>query len=418
MTRRRRRDRQGRVARRGRVDVAHVDRASRRVRRHAACEWKKLDAAVLVLDEPVDWIVPLKPSAAPAEGATVQALGFGRCRNEHRPVAQRTGRCSCARPTRSRSRSASATATWAAGSSTAPRGSRDRLAPGRRGQRRSPHDDGLPHRHAARAQALRRGRDGREIERREDRSRPRASDEARPLFHPHLRLPLRRLSRSTATWTATSLDTLSLALHRIDPTYMPGDFRLSMAPGPRLPFQILLVPLLRTLTFHQILDRRTARALRADRGRVRAPRGEGRARRGRDASSPGRSTCSIGCDICTGEFMVVGVESKALAYAAVLWGLDAGIRSALGSRGRVLRPRGHLPSGRRRVERARRVRGARWRPPDEGVATRTLPVFVLAAAPGIVLSLRGPEGSLESALGVLGRTSTSGILITSCRSIS
>jgi len=56
-----------------------------------ACEWKKLDAAVLVLDEPADWVAPLKASAAPAEGATVQALGFGRCKNEHRPIAQRTG---------------------------------------------------------------------------------------------------------------------------------------------------------------------------------------------------------------------------------------------------------------------------------------------------------------------------------------
>ncbi len=56
-----------------------------------ACEWKKLDAAVLVLDEAVDWIVPLKPSSAPAEGATVQAMGFGRCRNEHRPIGQRLG---------------------------------------------------------------------------------------------------------------------------------------------------------------------------------------------------------------------------------------------------------------------------------------------------------------------------------------
>jgi len=54
-----------------------------------ACDWKKLDAAVLVLDEPVDWIVPLKVSTAPSPGATVQAMGFGRCRNEHRPISQR-----------------------------------------------------------------------------------------------------------------------------------------------------------------------------------------------------------------------------------------------------------------------------------------------------------------------------------------
>jgi hypothetical protein len=56
-----------------------------------ACAWKQLDMAVLVLDEPADWIVPLKASAAPSPGATVQAMGFGRCRNEHRPISQRTG---------------------------------------------------------------------------------------------------------------------------------------------------------------------------------------------------------------------------------------------------------------------------------------------------------------------------------------
>ncbi|HEY1959759.1 MAG TPA: serine protease [Polyangiaceae bacterium] len=55
------------------------------------CDWKTLDAAILVLDEPADWIVPLKPATAPAPGATVQAMGFGRCKNEHRPSAQRTG---------------------------------------------------------------------------------------------------------------------------------------------------------------------------------------------------------------------------------------------------------------------------------------------------------------------------------------
>ena len=56
-----------------------------------ACEWKKLDLAVLVLDEPAEWIVPLKVSAAPSFGATVQAMGFGKCRNERRPISQRTG---------------------------------------------------------------------------------------------------------------------------------------------------------------------------------------------------------------------------------------------------------------------------------------------------------------------------------------
>lgn len=56
-----------------------------------SCDWKKFDAAILVLDEPVDWVVPLKASSAPPPGGTVQAMGFGRCRGEHRPISQRTG---------------------------------------------------------------------------------------------------------------------------------------------------------------------------------------------------------------------------------------------------------------------------------------------------------------------------------------
>ncbi len=56
-----------------------------------SCEWKKLDAAILILDEPIDWIVALKVATAPAPGGTVQAMGFGRCKNEHRPIAQRLG---------------------------------------------------------------------------------------------------------------------------------------------------------------------------------------------------------------------------------------------------------------------------------------------------------------------------------------
>jgi hypothetical protein len=56
-----------------------------------ACDWKTLDAAVLILDEAVEWITALKISTAPSPGATVQAMGFGRCRNEHRPISQRMG---------------------------------------------------------------------------------------------------------------------------------------------------------------------------------------------------------------------------------------------------------------------------------------------------------------------------------------
>ncbi len=56
-----------------------------------SCEWSKLDAAVLVLDEPVPWVAPLRWGTVPSPGAKIQALGFGRCRGETRSLSQRTG---------------------------------------------------------------------------------------------------------------------------------------------------------------------------------------------------------------------------------------------------------------------------------------------------------------------------------------
>jgi hypothetical protein len=56
-----------------------------------ACEWAKLDVAVLVLKEPVEWVQPLKVAMAPGPGGGVQALGFGRCPGETRGLSSRTG---------------------------------------------------------------------------------------------------------------------------------------------------------------------------------------------------------------------------------------------------------------------------------------------------------------------------------------
>jgi hypothetical protein len=56
-----------------------------------ACEWTKLDVAVLVLSEPIDWVAPLKVAMAPGPGGGVQALGFGRCAGESRSLSARTG---------------------------------------------------------------------------------------------------------------------------------------------------------------------------------------------------------------------------------------------------------------------------------------------------------------------------------------
>jgi V8-like Glu-specific endopeptidase len=56
-----------------------------------ACDWGKLDLAVIVLKEPVEWVTPLKVTSAPGPGGGVQALGFGKCVGETRSLHERTG---------------------------------------------------------------------------------------------------------------------------------------------------------------------------------------------------------------------------------------------------------------------------------------------------------------------------------------
>ena len=56
-----------------------------------ACEWAKLDLAVIVLKERIEWVQPLKVTSAPGPGGGVQALGFGKCAGETRGVHERTG---------------------------------------------------------------------------------------------------------------------------------------------------------------------------------------------------------------------------------------------------------------------------------------------------------------------------------------
>ena len=78
-----------------RVEVASSTLTwTNRIATHAvvpACEWAKLDVAVLILKEPVEWVQPLKVAMAPGPGGGVQALGFGRCVGETRGISSRTG---------------------------------------------------------------------------------------------------------------------------------------------------------------------------------------------------------------------------------------------------------------------------------------------------------------------------------------
>lgn len=56
-----------------------------------SCDWTDFDAAILVLDSETPGAVPVKLTSAPSPGASIQALGYGRCRGETRAFGQRTG---------------------------------------------------------------------------------------------------------------------------------------------------------------------------------------------------------------------------------------------------------------------------------------------------------------------------------------
>jgi hypothetical protein len=55
------------------------------------CDLDDLDIAILVLGEPASWVDPLRVVTAPPPGSRVQALGFGHCKGETRPLKSRTG---------------------------------------------------------------------------------------------------------------------------------------------------------------------------------------------------------------------------------------------------------------------------------------------------------------------------------------
>ena len=191
------------------------------------------------------------------------------------------------------------------------------------------------------------------------------------------------------------LDTLACALHRIDPSFIPNDFRLSLPPGPRLPFQLLLVPFLHVFSLFQIsiVARLGLYAL------VSAAFARLAQKVGLDvveALACGAIWVLIGSDVVTGEFIVVGVESKALAYAGVLWALDFGIDKRWARAGACmgLAVTIHPAVG---AWSAIAALVAFW-PPRE-MWRRALPVFAITAAPGIFLSLPSFTHTANTALG-------------------
>lgn len=55
------------------------------------CVWEKLDLAMLVLTENVEWVQPLRVTTSPPPGPKMQALGFGHCAGETRGLSNRVG---------------------------------------------------------------------------------------------------------------------------------------------------------------------------------------------------------------------------------------------------------------------------------------------------------------------------------------
>lgn len=192
------------------------------------------------------------------------------------------------------------------------------------------------------------------------------------------------------------LDTLSLALHRFDPSFIANDFRLSLWAGPRLPFQLVLAPLLHFFTMMQvsIIGRLALYALLAG-AYARLAR-----KLGLDvveALACAAIWVMIGNDVVTGEFVVVGVESKALAYAGVLWALDCAIDRRWARAGACLGLALTIhPAVGAWSTLAALV--ALWKPPPEALR-RALPAFVVTAAPGIALSLPSFAHGAHTALG-------------------
>lgn len=118
------------------------------------------------------------------------------------------------------------------------------------------------------------------------------------------------------------LDTFALAKARMDPGYLTGDWRMQLLPGARLPFQLLLTPLLRFASFEttSIVGRLALYALLAL-GLSRLA-----VRLGLDAYGAVVAAGLFGYldqHLAAGEFLVTGLESKSLAYGLALVALDS-----------------------------------------------------------------------------------------------
>jgi hypothetical protein len=194
------------------------------------------------------------------------------------------------------------------------------------------------------------------------------------------------------------LDTLCLALHHLDPGFIAGDFRLSMPPGPRLPFQLALAPLLLVLPLWaaSIVGRLGLYALLA--GAL------GRLARKLDMDLPevliaGTLYALLGQQIAAGEFVVGGVESKSLAYACVLWGLDGALDEAWKRAGICF---GLAVTIHPLVGMWSAIAAAAAVLPEQRAALRgSLPPFLLAAAPGVALAWPALRATAEpSAFGL------------------
>jgi hypothetical protein len=139
----------------------------------------------------------------------------------------------------------------------------------------------------------------------------------------------------TSGLLANELETLVYAKHWLDPSYIAGDWRLDMHPGPRLPFMLVLAPLLILLPLGQVS------IVGAALGYLLVALGLG-ALFARLGLSAVEAVAVVGLflfaqqSVTAGEWIFLNFEGKIIAYTLVLFALAVAARGPLVLAGALL----------------------------------------------------------------------------------
>jgi hypothetical protein len=187
--------------------------------------------------------------------------------------------------------------------------------------------------------------------------------------------------------TSNELDTLLTARRFVDPDYLPGDWFLGLAQGPRRPFQFVLWPLLRvaSLPVASVLGRLLGYAgLSLALGKLASRLGIGPAL----AVVLGGLYVAFGQSVAGGEWLFGTIESKVAAYALVLFALDAWLDARVLKAAILLglATTLHVLVGAQATLALGLCALLDWPgPPGYRARAQALVVWTLAAAPGLVI---------------------------------